>query len=87
MNAGRTVIVSTDVGCQPDLIEDGVTGFVFPTRNVDALTVALRRALASPQISSDIGARAQKHIRSWGFEQDVRGLRKALAEVTGKLKV
>jgi glycosyltransferase involved in cell wall biosynthesis len=86
MNAGRAVIVSDDVGCQPDLIEDGVTGFVFPVRNVDALTEALRRALATPQTAAEVGARALQHIRGWGFEQDVHGLRTALTAVTGKLQ-
>ena len=43
MNAGRAVIVSDDVGCQPDLIEDGVEGCVFPAGDVAALTDALRR--------------------------------------------
>ncbi len=42
MNAGRAVIVSDDVGCQPDLITDGVEGCVFPAGDVEALTAALR---------------------------------------------
>src|SRR6202000_355073 len=48
MNAGRAVIVSDEVGCRPDLIEDGVEGCVFPAGDVAALTDALRKVLATP---------------------------------------
>ena len=85
MNAGRAVIISDDVGCQPDLITDGVEGAVFPVRDVAKLTDALRRVLATPKTAAAMGQRALERIQSWSFEEDVRGLRQALAEVTGKL--
>ncbi len=85
MNAGRAVIISDDVGCQPDLIEDGVQGAIFPVRDVDALTDALRRVLASPETATAMGERALERIQNWSFEQDVQGLRRALAAVTGKI--
>ena len=85
MNAGRAVIISDDVGCQPDLITDGVEGAVFPVRDVPALTNALRRVLATPETAAAMGQRARERIQGWSFEEDVRGLRQALAKVTGKL--
>jgi glycosyltransferase involved in cell wall biosynthesis len=85
MNAARAVIISDDVGCQPDLIEDGVQGAIFPVRDVDALTDALRRVLATPDVAVAMGQRAQERIQNWGFEQDIQGLRAAIATVTGKL--
>ncbi len=87
MNAGRAVIVSDDVGCQPDLITDGVEGAIFPARDVAALTDALHRVLATPETAAAMGQRALERIQSWSFEEDVRGLRRALAEVTGKIAV
>jgi len=86
MNAGRAVIVSDDVGCQPDLITDGVEGAVYPVRDVAALTAALERVLASPETAAAMGRRALERIQSWNFEADIRGLRQALAAVTGKLQ-
>jgi glycosyltransferase involved in cell wall biosynthesis len=83
MNAGRAVIVSDEVGCQPDLVTDGVEGCVFPAGDVTALTNALRRVLATPETAAEMGRRAQERIRDWGFEQDLRGLKQALLEVTG----
>jgi glycosyltransferase involved in cell wall biosynthesis len=85
MNAGRAVIVSDEVGCQPDLVEDGVEGCVFPAGDVAALTDALRRVLVSPEIAVAMGERGLAKIRSWNFEEDIRGLRRALAEVTRKI--
>jgi glycosyltransferase involved in cell wall biosynthesis len=82
MNAGRAVIVSDDVGCQPDLVTDGVEGCVFPAGDVAALTSALHRVLDFPETATAMGARALERIKSWNFEEDVRGLRQAIAEVT-----
>ena len=81
MNAARPVIVSDDVGCAPDLIEDGVNGYVFPAGDVGALADALRRVLETPGTAEAMGQRAGERIRSWSFEEDVRGLRQALARV------
>jgi glycosyltransferase involved in cell wall biosynthesis len=82
MNAGRAVVVSDDVGCQPDLITDGVEGYVFPVGDVDRLTEVLRRVLADPATAQTMGQAARKRIAEWDFEADVRGLRTALAAVT-----
>jgi glycosyltransferase involved in cell wall biosynthesis len=84
MNAGRAVIVSDDVGCQPDLVTNGVEGFVYPVRDVDALAKALRHVLASPQISAEMGKRALARISNWSFAEDMTSLRAAIAQVTGK---
>jgi glycosyltransferase involved in cell wall biosynthesis len=86
MNAARTVIVSDDVGSYPDLVEDGVTGFVFPAGDVAALADALRRVFATPETASIMGCRALERIRQWSFEEDVEGLRQALAAVTGQIR-
>jgi glycosyltransferase involved in cell wall biosynthesis len=85
MNAGRAVVVSDDVGCQPDLVEDGVEGCVFPAGDVAALTDALRRVLATPETAVVMGERALAKIAAWNFEEDVRGLRRAIAQVTRKI--
>lgn len=85
MNAGRAIIVSDDVGCQPDLITDGVEGCVFPVGDVEALTTALRRVLATPETADEMGQRGLERIRMWSFEEDIRSLRQAIAQVTQKI--
>jgi glycosyltransferase involved in cell wall biosynthesis len=84
MNAARAVIVSDDVGCQPDLITDGVEGIVFPVGDVAALAQAIERALASPETAVQMGLRARERIAAWSFEEDVQGLRRALTLATGR---
>ena len=81
MNAARAVIVSDDVGAAPDLIADGVNGFVYPVGNVPALAGALRRVLEAPGNAEAMGQRAYERIQSWSFEEDVHGLRRALEHV------
>ena len=81
MNAGRAVIVSDDVGCQPDLITDGMEGFVFPVGDIAALTRALQKVLAAPQTAAAMGERGRRRIAEWNFEEDVRGLKAAIADV------
>jgi len=85
MNAGRAVIVSDEVGSQPDLITDGLQGCVFPAGDVKALTAALRRVLATPETAALMGQRGLERIQTWGFEEDIRGLRRAIARVTRKI--
>jgi glycosyltransferase involved in cell wall biosynthesis len=80
MNAARPAIVSDDVGCAPDLIDDGDNGCIVPVGDVDALARALERVL-EPGVAEAMGQRAFERIQSWSFEEDVCGLRQALAEV------
>jgi glycosyltransferase involved in cell wall biosynthesis len=86
MAAGCPVIVSTDVGSHADLVTDGMEGWVFPVGNIASLTDALHRVFASPETAAAMGRRAQERIRTWTFEEDMQGLRAALALVTRRIK-
>jgi glycosyltransferase involved in cell wall biosynthesis len=85
MNAGRAVILSDEVGCLPDLVTDGVEGCVFPMGDVEALTTALRRVLATPETAAEMGRRGLERIQTWSFEEDIQALRQALAQLTRKI--
>jgi len=80
MNAARPAIVSDDVGSAADLIADGVNGRIYPVGDVNALANALRRVLERG-VAEEMGQRAFERIQAWGFEQDIQGLRRALAAV------
>jgi glycosyltransferase involved in cell wall biosynthesis len=86
MAAGCPVIVSSDVGSGPDLVTNGVEGYSYPVGDILALTSALSRVLASPETASAMGEAAQQRIAGWSFEEDVQGLRHALAYTTRKLR-
>jgi glycosyltransferase involved in cell wall biosynthesis len=85
MNAARAVVISDDVGCHPDLVTDGVEGFVFPVGDVNALAEALLRVLATPGTAMEMGQNALKKIKAWSFEEDILALRTAIAQLTHKI--
>ena len=87
MNAGRPIIVTDQVGCQPDLVQDGVNGFVYPAFNVDALSQCLRRLIENPPLRATMGENSLRIIRQYSFEQDVTGLREALAAIRPQFPV
>ena len=68
---GRAVIVSDDVGCQPDLVNDGVEGCVFPVGDVTALTEALRRVLERQETAAIMGQQGLERISEWSYEEDI----------------
>jgi glycosyltransferase involved in cell wall biosynthesis len=79
MNAGRPIIVTDQVGCQPDLVHDGVNGFVYPAFDVDALFRGLRHLLDDPALRATMGENSLRIIRQHSFEKNVAALRQALA--------
>jgi len=83
MNAGRAIVVSEEVGCQPDLVADGVNGRVFPAGDVTALRAALESILGDAENRREMGRRGKELINRWSFEEDIRGLREALHYVAG----
>lgn len=83
MNAGKPIIVSDQVGCQLDLVADGVNGKVFPAGDVLALGKALESMLGDPDLRQQMGRRSLERINQWSFEEDIRGLRAALHHVAG----
>ena len=86
MSTGCPVIVSSDVGSHLDLVQDGTNGCVFPVGDVPALAQTLRRIFATPETAATMGRAAQERMRTWSFEQDVEGLRGALAFATRRIR-
>jgi Glycosyltransferase len=63
MASGLPVI--TTANCAgPDLIEDGVTGFIIPIRDVDAICEKLAWIKDNPQEAMEMGERARNRVSS-----------------------
>jgi len=62
MAAGLPV-VATPVGGVPELIEDGKTGWLVPSRDTEALASRLRFLLCNPELRMSVGAAAHAHVR------------------------
>lgn len=50
--------IASDYGGNPYVVEDGVNGLVFPTRNTAALAAALRRMMQEPGLAARLGTGA-----------------------------
>jgi glycosyltransferase involved in cell wall biosynthesis len=79
MNAAKAVIVSHRAGCAPDLVRDGVNGFVFRAGDPTDLMRTLRDAFDNRSRCAEMGRRGLEIINRWSFEEDVQGLRAALS--------
>jgi phosphatidylinositol alpha-1,6-mannosyltransferase len=53
------VLVASDVAGAREVVDDGMTGLLFPVGDIDGLTAATLRAAADPALRTAIGARAR----------------------------
>lgn len=56
-------VVASRVGGTPELIEDGATGLLFPSENVDGLAAALAALLCDPGRARRLGEAARERVR------------------------
>jgi glycosyltransferase involved in cell wall biosynthesis len=80
---GLPAIVSDRVGCGPDLVEERVTGRVFPFGDVEALARTLIETTTHPQRRREMGRRARGRVAAYSSERAVEGTLKAAAFVAG----
>jgi glycosyltransferase involved in cell wall biosynthesis len=83
MNAAKPVIVTDQVGAAPDLVRDGENGYVVPVGDPAALARRLQDIICDPDKARRMGERSLEIIQSWGFGEDVVGLRLALDATVG----
>ena len=82
MNLGVPAIVSDRVGCGPDLIVPGKTGWMFRSGDIDDLRRALQAALARTQSErSEMAKAVRRHIDAYSVEAATDGLLAAMASV------
>jgi glycosyltransferase involved in cell wall biosynthesis len=53
-------VVASDAGGLPEVVEHGVTGYVVPKGNVEALTEAIGKLLADPALRETMGKAARE---------------------------
>ncbi len=70
MNAGVPVVV-TDSGGSPEIVRDGVDGFLFGPGDAAALARKLESLLESPGLRVEMGRRGRQRIKSTFSRQDM----------------
>ena len=75
-------VVATRVGGVPELVEDGVTGFLVPPKNPQALAKVLQRLLDDPELRRRMGqAGREKALREFTLDRMLRETEKVYEEV------
>lgn len=64
MACGLPVVVSDNVGCAPDLVIEGQTGYVYPCRDIEALSKRLSAMVQHFGTARRMGCYAREHVTS-----------------------
>ncbi len=81
MNLARPAVVSSHVGCAPDLVIEGETGWVFEAGDVDALARTLADALSDRERLVRMGEAARRRVALYSYDAATAGLLAALGAV------
>lgn len=73
MVCGIPAVVSNRVGSGYDLVEEGKTGFVYPSGNVEALSAILSAVLPQRDMLRQMGQAARKRMETWSERENAEG--------------
>lgn len=74
MSTGRAVVTTDGPGCA-EPVEEGMTGFVVPVRNAEALTAAMEKFVTDPSLIAKMGAAGRRRVEE---NYDVRAINRIL---------
>jgi len=80
MACGRPVVVSNRVGCAPDLVENGETGFAVPADDPEALSRVFDALVSDRKLRRRMGRTAQTRIEDWSVQQATRRIERAVVD-------
>src|SRR4030095_16470147 len=78
---GLPCVVSDAVGCAPDLIRDGESGYVYPLGNVDALAAAFAKVRFRKAAEHDWGSSCRGIVAEFSYDAMTAGLVRACRSV------
>ncbi|NOZ56097.1 MAG: glycosyltransferase family 4 protein [Calditrichaeota bacterium] len=75
-------VVTFDVEGAWEVVRDGETGYIVPSRDVDALAERLERLLRNPALAEKMGRKAQRGLaREWEIGKMIRDVEEVYAEL------
>jgi len=81
MSCGRPCLVSDRVGCGPDLVLAGETGFVFPLGDLESLASTMALCASNPGLLAAMGEKARALVGCQSVPAAVDSLLHALSRV------
>jgi len=76
-------VVVSNVGGLPEVVENGVTGFVVPPRDVDATAVAMERLVLDPVLRASMGGHGRERVRElYDWNENVAQMLAIYAELS-----
>ena len=78
---GLPVVVSSVVGCGPDLIHEGKNGYIFQVGDVRALSGYLALLIKNKSTRRNFGVESLKIIRNYNYEKDLEGMSEAFRRI------
>jgi len=83
MICGVAVVTSSNVGAAQDLIEDGVSGFVFRVGDDQDLAEKLVQLATSEGLRDRVVEAARRTIQCWHYRETAKQLEQAVSFITG----
>ncbi|MBE9129028.1 MULTISPECIES: glycosyltransferase [unclassified Coleofasciculus] len=77
-------VLSTKVGAISEVVKDGISGFLVPERDIEALTEKLENLLDCPENWSEMGSAGRSYIEA---HYDINELNEQLLEIYDKVLV
>lgn len=84
MCAELPIVVSSEIGATRDLVHDGENGRIFKAGDITGLSDALRDLLSDADLRQRMGRKSKTIIAGWSYNEDIAGLREALAAVSAR---
>ena len=78
MCCGVPVITTEEVGAAADLVQDGVTGYLYPCGNVSELEKRLNTVISDARLRDTLSGNCIERMRTWSYREFITGIREAL---------
>ena len=78
MNFGLPIVTTEVVGSAPDLVKDGINGFIYPAGDIEKLVNCLSKVLEQSELRKNMRKDSLRKISEWSFKEDVEGIMAAL---------
>lgn len=85
MQFGKAVITTDAVGAAPDLVKNGVNGFIVKNSDSNSLYRAMKRIAENPELAKRMGEKSKSILKDFTYEKTVKGFVDAASSVCNKI--